>query len=46
MKACINTLKYNIQYGDEIRIGPGGHIMMNGICRNAVSINVQMKSVE
>jgi hypothetical protein len=31
MKGFINTWTYNLQYGDEIDIGPGGYIMMNGI---------------
>jgi hypothetical protein len=30
--------KYNTQYGDEISLGPGGHKMMNGIYRHAVSL--------
>ena len=46
MKGCINTWKYNIHYGDKIVIGPKGLILMNGICRHAVSINVQMNSGE
>jgi hypothetical protein len=42
----MNKWKCNIQYGDEKDICPRGHIMVNGICRHEVSINVQMNSVE
>jgi hypothetical protein len=46
MKESINTWKYNLQYSDEMSVCPGGHIMMNGICRHAVSINVQLNTIE
>jgi hypothetical protein len=46
MKGCINSCKYNKQIGKEINICPGGQIMINGIGRHTVSINVQMNGVE
>jgi hypothetical protein len=41
MKGCINTWKCFVQYGDEINMGLGGHIMMNVTCTHAVSICVK-----
>jgi hypothetical protein len=46
MKGCIRTWKYNIQNSDAMCEGPCRQIMMNGICRHVMSINVQINSVE
>ena len=40
MKRFINTWKYNIQYGDEIYMGPWGHIIMSVKCRDVIEIIV------
>jgi hypothetical protein len=47
MKGCINQLKYNVQYGDEVCLGPRGRGHNDECkCRHAVSLIVQMDNVE